>query len=60
MLGGGVTKAKKYFHDELMRQLKSRAVLAVEEERVQYSEMNDRVVLYGAYYLIKEYLEKAD
>ena len=51
---------KKYFHDELMKQLKSRAVLAVEEERVQYSEMNDRVVLYGAYYLIKEYLEKAD
>ena len=60
VLGGGVTKAKKYFHDELMKQLKSRAVLDVEEERVQYSEMNDRVVLYGGYYLIKEYLEKAD
>ena len=60
VLGGGVTKAKKYFHDELMRQLKSRAILDVEEKRVQYSEMNDRVVLYGGYYLIKEYLEKAD
>lgn len=60
VLGGGVTKAKQYFHNELMKQLKTRAVLEIEDDRVQYSEMNDKVVLYGAYYLIKEYLEKAD
>lgn len=60
VLGGGVTKAKKYFHEELMRQLQARTIMGVEEDRVRYSVMNDRVVLYGAYYLIKEYLEKGN
>lgn len=58
VLGGGVTKAKKYFHQELIKQLQGRTMMEVPEERVQYSVMNDQVVLYGAYYLIKEYLEK--
>ena len=58
VLGGGVTKAKKYFHDEMMKQLNERTVMHVTEDRVKYSVLNDRVVMYGAYYLIKEYLEK--
>lgn len=58
VLGGGVTKAKKFFHDEMMKQLNQRTVMHVTEDRVRYSVLNDRVVLYGAYYLIKEYLEK--
>lgn len=58
VLGGGVTKAKKFFHEELMKQLQKRTIRKVTEDRVQYSVMNDRVVMYGAYYLIKEHLEK--
>ena len=58
MLGGGVTKAKAYFHDEMMRELSERAIRKVDPEQVKYSVMNDRVVAYGAYLLIKEYLEQ--
>ena len=58
VLGGGVTKAKKFFHEVMMKTLRAGTVREVADDRVQYSVMNDRVVLYGAYYLIKEYLEK--
>ncbi len=58
VLGGGVTKAKAYFHDEMMRELSERAIRKVDPEQVKYSVMNDRVVAYGAYLLIKEYLEQ--
>ncbi|MDO4344746.1 MAG: ROK family protein [Eubacteriales bacterium] len=58
VLGGGVTKARKYFHEEMMKQLQGRTMMEVPQERIRYSVMNDYVVLYGAYYLIKEYLEQ--
>ena len=58
VLGGGVTKARKYFHEEMMKQLQARTVMNITEDRIKYSVLNDHVVLYGAYYLIKEYLEK--
>ena len=54
VLGGGVTKARAYFHEEMMRELRERAIMDVPDDRVKYSVMNDRVVAYGAYYLIKE------
>ncbi|MDO5100331.1 MAG: ROK family protein [Eubacteriales bacterium] len=54
VLGGGVTKAKQYFHQALMTTLQSRCINPVSEEQIRYSVMNDRVVLYGAYYLIHE------
>lgn len=60
VLGGGVTKAKQFFHDEMMKELRARTLLEVSDDRVKYSELNDKVVLYGAYYLIKEYLKKKD
>ena len=54
VLGGGVTKARDYFHEEMMRELRERAIMEVPDERVKYSVMNDRVVAYGAYYLIRD------
>ncbi len=54
VLGGGVTKAKAFFHDAMVRTLKSRGFVNMKEDMIRYSRMNDRVVLYGAYYLIKE------
>lgn len=56
ILGGGVTKAKKFFHDEMMRVARSRCLQPIGKDSIRYSVMNDRVVLYGAYYLIKERL----
>ncbi|WP_312045496.1 ROK family protein [Anaerotignum sp.] len=58
VLGGGVTKAKKYFHEALMETLEERCIQPISESSVRYSVMNDRVVLYGAYCLIKEYTDK--
>ncbi|GHT78037.1 glucokinase [Spirochaetia bacterium] len=54
VLGGGVTKSRSYFHEELMHTLKAYCIQAIHEDSVRYSIMNDRVVLYGAFYLIKE------
>lgn len=58
VLGGGVTKARKYFHDEMMKTFKERCIQNVSEDQIRYSVMNDRVVLYGAYYLIREYVNR--
>lgn len=58
VLGGGVTKAKKFFHEALMETLKERCIQPISDSSVRYSVMNDRVVLYGAYCLIKEYTDK--
>ncbi len=58
VLGGGVTKANAFFHEEMMRTLNERTILPVAEDRVRYSEMNDRLIVYGAYYLIRDYLEE--
>ena len=54
VLGGGVVKSRDYFHNELMAALRQHCIHAITDDFVQYSQMNDRVVLYGAYYLIKE------
>ena len=58
VLGGGVTKAREYFHEELMKTLKERCIQKVEEDQIRYSVMNDRVVLYGAYYLIRDHVNR--
>jgi glucokinase len=54
VLGGGVTKAKKFFDDTLFETLQKRCIQKVKRDQVRYSELNDRVVLYGAFFLIKE------
>ena len=58
VLGGGVTKASAYFMEEMMKEINERTCLPVENDRVRISELNDRVTLYGAYFLIHEYLTK--
>jgi glucokinase len=50
VLGGGVTKSKRFFHDELMRTLRKYCLHAVQDDSVRYSELNDKVVLYGTYF----------
>jgi glucokinase len=55
VLGGGVAKAKKFFCDTLFETLKERCIQKVQKNQIRYSELSDRVVLYGAFFLIKEH-----
>ena len=57
VLGGGVTKSAKWFREEMMREINRRSMRPVEDSRVRFSELNDRVTIYGAYLLIKDYME---
>lgn len=59
VLGGGVIKAREFFHEELLRAFQERCIQKVSTEQIKYSVMNDRVVLYGAYHLIHDYITKA-
>jgi glucokinase len=54
VLGGGVTKAKNFFDNALIETLQKRCIQKVERNQIRYSELNDRIVLYGAFFLIKE------
>jgi glucokinase len=54
VLGGGVTKSRAFFHDELINTFKEYCIQNLNENSVKYSVMNDRVVLYGAFYMIME------
>ncbi|MDR1149507.1 MAG: ROK family protein [Spirochaetaceae bacterium] len=58
VLGGGITKGRRFFHQTMMDTLKERCEQPINDDSVRYSEMNDRVVLYGAFFLIREYVEK--
>jgi len=58
VLGGGVTKAKKYFHEEMMKGIEERCIQKPREEQIRYSVMNDKVVLYGAYCLISDFIKR--
>lgn len=56
VLGGGVIKARRFFEHEMWEVLKERCIHDIHPEQVHYSEMNDKVVLYGAYHLIHDYI----
>lgn len=58
VLGGGVTKSRKWFHKTMIRELIRHTCLPVTEDRIRYSQLNDKVVIYGAYCMIKEFIEK--
>lgn len=58
VLGGGVSKAKEFFHESLMETLRKRCIQRIGEDALRYSKLNDRVVLYGAYHLIRDHLER--
>ncbi len=60
VIGGGVSKSHTHFHDALLGTVKRRSIIHVEDSQIAYSEMCDRVVLYGAFHLIKELVEKGE
>lgn len=60
VIGGGVSKASKFFIENLMYEARQHSINPIRNEQIQISDLCDRVVLYGAYYLIKNYLKKED
>jgi len=60
VIGGGVSKSHKFFEEALLSTVKRRSIIHVQDDQIQYSIMCDRVVLYGAFHLIKEFAEKGE
>ena len=58
VLGGGVTKSSKWFIDDMMEEINKRCCREVEKDRIRFSEMNDLVTLYGAYFMVHDYMTK--
>jgi glucokinase len=60
VIGGGVSKSRRFYCDALLQTVKSRSIIRVEDRHIVYSELCDTVVLHGAYHLIKDLIEKGD
>jgi glucokinase len=58
VLGGGVTKAAEFFKDELRATVKKRCVHSTGDDFIRFSGSGGRGVLYGAYFMIREHIEK--
>ncbi len=57
VLAGGMVKTEKYFWRAMMDEIHRHTCFEFEEERIKISELNDKVVAYGAYVMIKQALE---
>lgn len=58
VLGGGVTKARQWFESTMLDTIEERCMHGFRRDQIAYSQMNDSVVLYGAYYLASESIKK--
>lgn len=58
VLAGGMAKAEKYFHDTMMDEIRRHTCFPVEEDRIRVSQLNDKVVAYGAYVMVKKAIDK--
>ena len=57
VLAGGMVKADKYFWYTMMNEIHRHTCFQVEENRIRISELNDKVVAYGAYVMVKKALD---
>lgn len=57
VLAGGMVKADKYFWDTMMNEIQRRACFQFDEDRIRISQLNDKVVAYGAYVMVKNELD---
>lgn len=58
VLAGGMAKAYPYFRYSMMVKYEDMLV-SLEEDRIRVSELNDKVVAYGAYVMVKKAVEKS-
>lgn len=59
VLAGGMAKAYPYFRYSMMDEIRRHACFQFEEDRIRVSELNDKVVAYGAYVMVKKAVEKS-
>ena len=52
-----MVKADKYFWYTMMNEIHRHTCFQVEENRIRISELNDKVVAYGAYVMVKKALD---
>lgn len=57
VLAGGMVKTDKYFWKSMMNEIKRHACFHVSDDRIRISQLNDAVVSYGAYVMVKEALD---
>lgn len=58
VLAGGMVKTNKYFWHTMMNEIRRRACFPFDEDRIRISQLNDKVVAYGAYVMLKDALDR--
>jgi len=58
VLAGGIVKTAKYFWYTMMDEIRRRACFQFDEDRIRVSQLNDKVVAYGAYVMVKNALDE--
>ena len=57
VLAGGMAKAYPYFRYSMLDEIRRHACFPFEEDRIRVSELNDKVVAYGAYVMVKKAID---
>lgn len=57
VLAGGMAKADKYFWFTMMSEVRRHTCFEFDEDRIRISQLNDRVVAYGAYIMVRNALK---
>ncbi len=57
VLAGGIVKTEKYFWKTMMEEIRRSACFEFDEDRIRISKLNDKVVAYGAYVMVKNALD---
>ena len=58
VISGGLSKANRFYHNDLIRAVEARSINRIKEKQIGYSRLCDQAVLYGAYHLIFEAMKK--
>lgn len=54
IIGGGVSKANEWFREKMYLAIENRCIQPFSRSQVVFSQINDRIVLYGAFHMAKE------
>ncbi|MFA9465653.1 MAG: ROK family protein [Velocimicrobium sp.] len=58
VLAGGMVKTDQYFWYTMMNEIQRHACFQFDEDRIRISQLNDEVVAYGAYVMVKAALDE--
>lgn len=58
VLAGGIVKANKHFWNTMVNEVQRRVCFGFDEDRIRLSELNDKVVAYGAFVMVSNALKE--